>query len=126
MRRLVVDAPLLLSWFSPNGAGRALRAEYEAGDLAIVAPTALPADMLELIARRGHASADRLGRIAMELDRLGFELRPPMTGSLSTWLAKGLPAHRAAYPALAATLDLRLATNDPELARIAAPLVVGP
>lgn len=126
MRRLVIDAPLLLSWFSPNGAGRALRTEYEAGDLAVVAPVGLPADVLELIARRGAASADRLGRIAMELDRLGFELRSPRIGSLSAWLAKGLPANRAAYPALAATLDLRLATNDPELARIAAGLVVRP
>jgi predicted nucleic acid-binding protein len=38
-------------------------------------------------------------------------------------VAKGLPADRAAYPALAASLDLRLATDDARLRQAAAPLI---
>ena len=124
MRQVVLDAPLLLSWFVPDGDGRELRREYEAGTLTIVAPRSLPADLLALVARGGGSSPDLLAAAAEQLDRLGFDLRQPTAGSLAPWIALGLGADRAAYPALAASLDVRLATNDPELARIAAPLLV--
>lgn len=126
MRRIVIDAPLLLSWFARDGEGRPLRAEYEAGRLAIVAPAALPADIIGLVARRDELPADRLVRIAAELERLGFELRQPAPASVATWVARGLNPDRAAYPALAASLDLNLATNDPELRRVAGPLASAP
>lgn len=124
MRQIVLDAPLLLTWFAPDGDGRELRREYEAGSLTIVAPRSLPADVLALVARARGSSSRRLAAVADQLDRLGFDLRQPTTASLAAWLAEGLTADRAAYPALAASLDLRLATNDPDLARVAAPLVL--
>jgi predicted nucleic acid-binding protein len=125
VRRLVLDAPLFLAWFEPDGAGQSLRREYEAGSLTVVAPRTFRADVLALLARRDGWPADRLPSVATELDRLRFDLREPATASLATWIARGLGADRAAYPALATDLDLRLATDDPELRRIASSLVIG-
>lgn len=112
MKRLVVDAAVIASWFRPDGAGRHLREEYEAGSLAVIGPLQLPDDVLE------HLRAlpeDRLARVGTELRRLGFELQPPPTAALAHWVARGLPSHRAAYVALATHLDLVLATEDPQL-----------
>lgn len=124
MRRVVIDAPTLLSWFDAGGEGRELRMEYEAGTLVVVAPRTIVADALALLARRPHWSVERLHRAALELGRLGFELRDPPSSELARYLAAGLPADRAAYAALAAGLDLRLATSDPALAEAAAPLLL--
>jgi predicted nucleic acid-binding protein len=123
VRRIVLDAPLLLTWFGSDGGGRDMRRAYEAGSVAVVAPRSLPADVLALLARRDGWSGARLASAAAQLDLLGFDLRQPTATGLATWLARGLPVDRAAYPALAAELELPLATSDPELARIAGPLV---
>lgn len=125
MKRLVLDAASFLDWFAPDGSGRALRAQYEAGSLAILAPRSFPADVLGLLARREPWPTEGLQSIAAEIDLVGFELRDPATTDLATWIANGLRPDRAAYPALASTLGLRLATNDPDLARVAAALVDG-
>jgi predicted nucleic acid-binding protein len=45
---------------------------------------------------------------------------------VARYVGRGLPAHRAAYPALAAGLDLRLHTLDAELARVAGALAATP
>jgi hypothetical protein len=123
MRRLVVDADTLLSWFDAGGRGRVLRADYEAGQLAVVAPRTIVADTVALLAQRPGWTAERLERAAVELGRIGLELRDPPVAELAQYVAKGLPADRAAYPALAASLDLRLATDDARLRQAAAPLI---
>jgi predicted nucleic acid-binding protein len=125
VRRLVLDARLFLAWFEPEGAGGAMRREYEAGSLTIVAPRTFRADVLALLARRDGWPADRLPSVATQLDLLRFDFGEPTTASLARWIARGLAADRAAYPALAADLDLDLATEDPELRRIATTLVIG-
>ena len=112
MRRVVLDASALLSWFGPSPSGRALRAEYEQGLLSVVAPPQLTADMLSSLA---GSPKERLLRVAAELDRLGFELREPPIDELASWLAQGLTARQAGYAALASSLDLPLVTGDPEL-----------
>jgi predicted nucleic acid-binding protein len=126
MRRLVLDARLFLEWFAPEGAGRSMRREYEAGALAVAAPRSLPADVLGLLAGREGWPLERLPEVAAQLDRLAFELHEPTSGSLARWISRGLPPDRAAYPALAADLDLRIATADPELARVASSLATEP
>jgi len=123
MRRVVLDAVALLSWFEPDGAHRALRVEYEAGTLAVLGPRHLVADVLGAVSSRKGLSADRLARVGAELHRLGLQLQDASMVELAPWLAKGLPAHRAAYPALAASLEVPLVTDDPELRRVAAGLL---
>lgn len=112
MKRLVVDAGVVASWFRPDGAGRHLREEYESGSLAIIGPPHLPDEVLEHLER---VDVDGLARIAGELRRLGFELQRPPVTELARWVRHGLPSHRAAYLALATHLDLALATDDPAL-----------
>ncbi len=124
MKRLVVDAATLLAWFGHDGAGREMRAEYEAGQLTVLAPRTIVADAIALLASRPGWTADRLERAATELLRLGLELHEPPVSELARYVAAGLPADRAAYPALAASLDLRLATADTRIRQVAAPLVM--
>jgi predicted nucleic acid-binding protein len=124
VRRVVLDVGVLLSWFDADGPGRTIRAEYEAGQLTVVAPRTIVADALGVLAHRPGWAADRLERAATELGRLGLELRDPPVADVARYVARGLPADRAAYPALAAALDLRLETNDPRL-RSAAGAIIG-
>lgn len=123
MRRIVLDVGLLLSWFGPDADARRVRDEYAAGELAIVAPSGIVGDALALLARRPGWDEQRLQRAAIELTRLGFELGDPAPADLATWIARGLPPDRAAYAALAAGLDLPLATTDADLRRIGSELL---
>jgi predicted nucleic acid-binding protein len=125
VRRFVIDAATLLSWFDADGAGREMRADYEAGQLTVLAPRTIVADAIALLATRSGWTADRLERAATELQRLGLELHDPPVAELARYISKGLPADRAAYPALAASLDLRLATDDARLRQVAASLIGG-
>jgi predicted nucleic acid-binding protein len=118
MKHLVADAGVILAWFEPGSPRRAMRDEYEAGGSTVHAPRGLIADALEMLAARGM-DADRLGRVATELARLGLELHDPPVDDVARWIARGLPAGRAAYAALAAASELRLVTDDPELRRVA-------
>ena len=116
---MVVDANVLLGWFDAASPHRSLRADYEAGTLTVIGPTGLVADALGILAERGVAPA-RLTQVGAELQRIGLHLQDPPMEALATWLAKGLPPGRAAYPALAASLEVPLVTDDPELQRSAA------
>ena len=116
MRRVVVDASIVLGWFTTtSGPARALRTEYERGMLSVVAPLSLPLDLLEAAARITAWPAKRLDAIAIELRRLRLELRDPPTPDLTTWLARGLGGTHASYAALASSLDVPLVTLDEEL-----------
>ena len=117
MKRIVLDAPALITWFVSDNSGKELRAEYEQGLLEVVAPHGLINDVLAELATERDWSADALVRVASELDRLGFELREAPIGELASWLARGLLPKHAPYAALASSLDLPLMTADPELLR---------
>jgi predicted nucleic acid-binding protein len=119
MRRIVLDAGVFLDWFDAESPHRSLRAEYEAGSLAVIGPRGLIAEALGTLTERG-VGPERLARIGGELQRIGLQLQDPPMPELATWLGKGLAPHRAAYPALAATLEIPLVTDDPELRRVAA------
>ena len=112
MKRLVVDAGVIASWFGPDGAGRRLRDEYEAGSLAVIGPSHLPDEVLEHLE---SLDVETLARIGAELRRLGFEVQRAPVTELARWVRHGLPSHRAAYLALATHLDVALATDDPTL-----------
>lgn len=123
MRRFVVDAATVLSWFEASGAGQ--RRDYEAGEFAAVAPRRLHADLLAAIAGRGQTSPERLARIAAELPRIGIQLQDPPLALLAGWMARGLDAEVAAYAALAEHLDMRLHARDSRLRDGANPLIDG-
>ena len=57
--------------------------------------------------------------------RLGFQMQDPPLTTLAAWIARGLPADRAAYAALAADLELPLVTDDDELRRLTATVARG-
>lgn len=122
MRRVVVDAGVILSWFGADSSHRSLRAEYEAGGVVIVAPRTIVADALAMLARRDGWTAERLARAGDELERLGLELADPPLEELARWMARGLDRSQAATAALAASLGLPLATGDADLRRVAAVL----
>lgn len=123
MRRIVVDAATVLSWFDATGADQ--RRDYEAGEFAAVAPRRLHADLLAAMAQRSQPSPDRLARIAGELPRIGIQLQDPPLPLLAGWIARGLDPNLAPYAALAEHLDMRLEARDPVLRERAAVLVDG-
>jgi predicted nucleic acid-binding protein len=123
MRRIVVDAATVLSWFDGTGADQ--RREYEAGEFVAMAPRRLHADLLATIAARGRTRRDRLARIAGELPRIGIQLQDPPLAVLAGWIARGLDAEVAAYAALAEHLDMRLHARDSRLRDGAKPLIDG-
>jgi len=117
MRTLVLDASAVAAWFS--GASN-LRAEYEAGQLRVVAPPSLPIDLLDLAAGQWRWPPEKLARLASALDDIGFEYRDPDLDEVARWIGRGLTARHAAYAALASGGDMQLVTDDEELLRIAA------
>lgn len=122
MRRVVVDDGVLLAWFDSTSPHRSLRAEYEAGTVAVIGPRGLIADVLGALTRRGIPT-ERLARIAADLQLIGLQLQDPPMPELAVWLGRGLAPHRAAYPALAASLEVPLVTDDSELRRVAATVI---
>lgn len=114
MRRVVIDAGVLLGWFDATSPHRSLRAEYEAGTLAVIAPRGLVAESLGMLAEQG-VPQESLARVGAELERIGLQLQDPPVEALAAWLAKGLAPGRAVYPALATSLEIPLVTDDPEL-----------
>lgn len=120
MRRVILDPTALLTWFDGADPPGPLRLEYENGLLGVVVPPVLTTHLLGSLAASRGVPADRLVRIAAEIDRLGFEIREPPVDELATSLARGLTAAQAPYAALASALDLPLITADPQLQRRAA------
>ncbi|MGH2418845.1 MAG: PIN domain-containing protein [Candidatus Limnocylindria bacterium] len=127
MRRVVVDSAIVLEWFTDAaGPAHSIRREYEAGELTAVVPRSLTLDILEAVARSSGWPADRLGRLAAELERLRFEVRDPTSTELTAWLARGLSGRDAGYAALASGLGIPLVTTDAELLRNAASVAQRP
>jgi predicted nucleic acid-binding protein len=124
MRRVVVDAGVLIGWFDAGSPHRSLRAEYEAGTLAVIGPRGLIADVLGALSQR-DIQAEQVARVGAELQHIGLQLQDPPMEALAAWLAKGLAPGRAAYPALAASLEVPLLTDDPELRRATAGILRG-
>ena len=126
MRHVVIEPAAFLGWFGADGPGRRLREQYEQGALIVTVPRVFALSVLEMAALRGTWSADRLQRLASEIQHVGFELRDPPSAELSAWLARPLNGSQAAHAALASALDLRLVTADPSLLREAASFAISP
>jgi predicted nucleic acid-binding protein len=116
----VLDASVVLKWFHSEGEGhvevaRHLRAQYEAGELRVLAPQLLWLELLNVAARRWNWPHSQLEQLAVTLEQLGFELHEPELPSVARWAANGLTAYDAAYVAVAEQAGVQLITDDEQI-----------
>jgi predicted nucleic acid-binding protein len=114
---VVLDASVVLKWFRAEGErhldpARSLRARFEAGRLAVLAPPLLRLEIVNVAGRRWQWGESALVELAVALDELGFEFEEPELPRVAAWTARGLTAYDAAYVALAETRATPLITDD--------------
>jgi predicted nucleic acid-binding protein len=124
---VVVDASVLVKWFHTEGEehleqARALRAQFEAGELRVLAPPLLWLEILNVAARRWSWTEAKLERLAESLLSLGFEATEPDLTATARWAARGLTAYDAAYVAVAEQADAQLISDDEQIVRVAGEL----
>ena len=117
MTEVVLDASVVLKWFRAEGerhldSARSLRATFEAGQLAVAAPSLLRLEIVNVAGRRWKWGEDALVELAIALDELGFEFEDPELARVASWTAQGLTAYDAAYVALAEARATPLITDD--------------
>jgi predicted nucleic acid-binding protein len=125
MTEAVLDASVVLKWFSPTDerhgeAARALRAAYEAGELRLLAPGLLALELLNVAGRSWRWPADALAALADALAALRIELVDPALADVARWAGRGLTAYDAAYVAVAEAAGVELVTDDREILAVAA------
>jgi predicted nucleic acid-binding protein len=116
----VLDASVVLKWFHSEGEGhvevaRQLRAQYEAGELRVLAPRLLWLELLNVAARRWGWPQSQLEQLAVTLDQLGFEQVEPELLNIARWAANGLTAYDAAYVTVAEQAGVQLITDDEQI-----------
>jgi len=115
MRGCVLDASVVLEWFSSPGSSEGsarLRAEFESGDLEVVAPSLIHLEILNVAGRRWGWGTDALQELAEALEDLSFDLVEPDLSAAARWVAAGLTAYDAAYVAVAEATAIPLITTD--------------
>lgn len=124
MRTLVLDASVVLKWFAPAGEpgsapARALRREYAAGRLRVLAPSLLSLEILNVADRRWRWDEPALLELAGALEDLGFDLVDPAPELVAVWAARGLTAYDAAYVAVAEERRVPLVSDDRTILEVA-------
>lgn len=124
MTDLVLDASVLLKWFvgeAEHGRDEALslRADYEAGGLAVAVPSFIFLELLNVAGRRWGWDEESLAELAGALDDLGLDVREPELHSVAAWVSRGLTAYDAAYVALAEQIGVELVSDDTEVLALA-------
>jgi predicted nucleic acid-binding protein len=127
VRECVLDASVVLLWFTRSRdrlavSARRLRAEFERGELVVLAPPLLPLEILNVCGRRWAWDGQALEELADALEDLALELIQPPLASIARWIAEGLTAYDAAYVAVAESSAVPLVTGDQEILRVAAGL----
>jgi predicted nucleic acid-binding protein len=114
MRRLVLDASVVVRWFREpvEPAGTVLRSEFESGGIAVTIPGLLFLELLNVAGRQWRWQEEELLEFAEELGSTKFELLDPDLDRVANWVARGLTAYDACYVALAEQLDVPLITFD--------------
>jgi predicted nucleic acid-binding protein len=120
----VLDASVVLKWFHSAGEGhvevaRQLRAQFEAGELRVLAPRLLWLELLNVAARRWGWPQSQLEQLAVTLEQLGFEQVEPELLNVARGAANGLTAYDAAYIAAAEHAGVQLITDDEQIAATA-------
>jgi predicted nucleic acid-binding protein len=121
MRECVLDASVVLDWFSPARRQKSsqVRAEFEAGELDVVVPPLIYLEILNVAGRVCGWSSDDLEALAESLEDLSFDLIEPDLSAVARWVAVGLTAYDAAYVVVAEAAAVPLITNDQTILRLA-------
>jgi predicted nucleic acid-binding protein len=120
----VLDASVVLKWFHADGErhldpARSLRATFEAGQLAVLAPPLLRLELINVAGRRWQWGEEALVDLAVALNELGFEFEEPELPRVASWTARGLTAYDATYVALAEERTTSLITDDDVVVAVA-------
>jgi predicted nucleic acid-binding protein len=127
LREAVLDASVVLKWFHRGGevhaeAARALRGDFEAGELRVIAPPLLWLEIINVAARRWGWDSSQLEALAASLSELGFELVEPEPEAIARWAGRGLTAYDAAYVAVAEEAGASVIPDDAQICRLATAL----
>lgn len=98
---------------------RSLRDRFERGELAVVAPSLLPLELLNVAGRRWGWTAPALDGLAIAFEQLGVELTDPDLRTVARWTSAGLSAYDAAYVAVAEDRERPLVTDDERILAVA-------
>ena len=128
MTEAVLDASVIAKWFRSADERHvdqalALRVAFRGGELAVVVPSLLPLELINIAGRKWHWVRGQLDALAQGLEELGFELVEPDLRAVARWTAEGITAYDAAYVAVAEEREIELVTDDERLLA-AAPAVV--
>jgi predicted nucleic acid-binding protein len=134
LTEVVLDASVVLKWFSPEQRGsaeaRKLRSEYEAGRLYVSVPALLSLELVNVAGRRWRWDEAALVELAEAFVDLLFEVGEPELRSVASWVSRGLTTYDAVYVALAEERGLALVTDDEAIValagEVARPLVPAP
>ena len=128
MRECVLDASIVLSWFTKDGpsAVAELRAEFESGDLSIIAPSLIYLEIINVAGRRWGWGPDALQELAEALDDLLFDLVEPDLTTVAKWVAAGLTAYDAAYVSVAEAARIPFLTSDETILSLASRIASRP
>lgn len=128
MNEVVLDASVVLKWFTQRETGRAeaieLRAAFQAGRLSVYAPPLLHLEIVNVAARRWLWNRSALLQLSNALERLNFAVRCPALSAIADWSARGLTAYDATYVALAQSQGVALVTDDRSILSIATDVAV--
>jgi predicted nucleic acid-binding protein len=132
LTEVVLDASVVLKWFSPEQRGsaeaRKLRSEYEAGRLYVSVPALLSLELVNVAGRRWRWDEAALVELAEAF--VDLLLGEPELRSVASWVSRGLTTYDAVYVALAEERGLALVTDDEAIValagEVARPLVPAP
>lgn len=124
--RVVVDSSVAFKWFSPDGEScvdeaLALLEGLRSGDLTLIVPTHLSAEVLNGLRYSGldPSSVSDAATALADLGLVVVPLAPPLTDlGVEYAFAHQLTVHDALFPALATLLDAELITADRAQARV--------
>ena len=112
-----------MKWFVHEESGTeealALRTDFERGDIEVVVPHLLFAEILNTTGRRQRWSADALDALATTLDAMPFRIVDPAPPRIARWVGERLTAYDATYVALAEETGRRVVTTDAQMLDVA-------